>query len=41
MHRAVAKEVEGIEPCTTVELKLKAVSGKPPVLCGVEIIADE
>jgi len=40
-YRALAKEVSGIARCTTVELALKPVSGKAPVLCGVEIIADE
>jgi len=40
-HRALAKKVKGIGLCTTVELTLKTVSGKSPVLCGVEIIADE
>jgi hypothetical protein len=39
--RGLAKEVTGIAPCTTVELALKAVSGKPPVLCGIEIIGEK
>ena len=37
-RRAVVKEVEGIGPCTTIELTLRRVSGKPPLLCGIEVI---
>ena len=39
-NRALAKQVKSIGPCITVELALKPVSGKPPLLCGVEIIAE-
>ncbi len=37
-NKALVKEVKGIGPCTTVELSLKRVSGKPPLICGIEII---
>ncbi len=37
-NKALVKEVKGIGPSSTVELSLKRVSGKPPLLCGVEII---
>jgi len=39
-NRALVKEVRGVGPCKTVELSLRRVSGKPPLLCGVEIIAE-
>ncbi|KPK49596.1 MAG: hypothetical protein AMK72_04090 [Planctomycetes bacterium SM23_25] len=39
-NKAVVKEVSGIDPCTTIELSLKRVSGKPPLLCGMEIIPE-
>lgn len=38
--RALAKEVSGIAPCTAIELALELVSGKPPLLCGAEVIAE-
>jgi outer membrane protein assembly factor BamB len=39
-NQAVAKEVAGVGPCTTVELSLRRVSGRPPLLCGVEAIPE-
>jgi len=39
-NKALAEEVEGVGYCSTVELVLKPVSGKPPLLCGVEIVAE-
>jgi len=39
-NRALAKEVKSIAPCTTVELALKPVSGKAPLICGAEIIQE-
>jgi hypothetical protein len=36
--KAIVKEVNGIGPCTTIALSLKRVSGKPPLLCGIEVI---
>ena len=39
-NRALVKEVTGVGPCKTVELSLRRVSGKPPLLCGVEVIAE-
>jgi len=39
-HKALVKEVKGIGPSTNVEISLKSVSGKPPLLCGVEIISE-
>jgi len=39
-HRALAKEVENIRACTTVEIALKPVSGKAPLICGIEIIQE-
>jgi outer membrane protein assembly factor BamB len=38
--KALVKDVKGIGPCTTVELSLKRGSGRPPLLCGVELIAE-
>jgi outer membrane protein assembly factor BamB len=37
-NKAIVKEVRSIAPCTTVEISLKRVSGKPPLICGIEII---
>ena len=39
-NKALVKEVKGIGPSTTVEFSLKRVSGKPPLLCGMEIIPE-
>jgi len=39
-RKAVVKELGGIGPCTTIELSLKRVSGRPPLLCGVEAIPE-
>jgi hypothetical protein len=39
-NRALVKEVNEISPSDTVDISLKSVSGKPPLLCGVEIIAE-
>ena len=39
-NKAVVKEVNGIGPCTTIEISLKRVSGKPPLLCGIEAIPE-
>ena len=39
-NRAVTKEVSGVGPCTTIELSLKRVSGKPPLLCGIEAVPE-
>ena len=39
-NRAIVKEVKGIGPCTSVEVSLKRVSGKPPLLCGIEIVPE-
>jgi len=39
-HRALAKEVRGIAPCTTIELALKSVSGKAPLICALETIRE-
>ena len=36
-NKAVVKEVKGIGPCTPIELSLRRVSGKPPLLCGIEV----
>ena len=38
-NKAVVKDVKGIGPCRTIELSLKRVSGKPPLLCGIEAIS--
>jgi len=38
--KALVKEVKGIGPCTNVEVSLKHLSGRPPLLCGVEIIPE-
>lgn len=39
-NKALVKEVKGIGPCATVELSLKRVLGKPPLLCGIEMIPE-
>lgn len=39
-NKALTREVKGIGPCTTVELALKSVSGKPPLICGMEIVPE-
>jgi hypothetical protein len=39
-NKALVKEMKGIGPCSTVEFSLKHVSGKPPLLCGIEVIPD-
>jgi outer membrane protein assembly factor BamB len=39
-YKALAKEVKVIGACTTVVLTLKPVSGKAPLICGVEIIQE-
>ena len=39
-NKALAKEVKGISPSRTVELSLKRVCGKPPLLCGIEVIPE-
>ena len=39
-NKAVVKEVNGIGPCTTIEISLKRVYGKPPLLCGIEAIPE-
>lgn len=39
-RKALVKEVKGIAPCTTIELSLRTVSGKPPLLCAVEVMAE-
>jgi hypothetical protein len=39
-NRALTKEMKSIGACTTVELALKPVSGRPPLICGVEIIQE-
>jgi hypothetical protein len=39
-NKALVKELKGIGPSTTVEFSLKQVSGKPPLLCGIEIIPE-
>jgi len=38
--KALVKEAKGIGPSTTVEFLLKRVSGKPPLLCGIELIPE-
>jgi outer membrane protein assembly factor BamB len=37
-NKALVKEVKEIGPSTTVEFSLKHVSGKPPLLCAIELI---
>jgi hypothetical protein len=39
-HKALVKGVGGIGACSTVELVLRSVSGRPPLVCGIEIIAE-
>jgi outer membrane protein assembly factor BamB len=39
-NKALVKQVKGIGPSNTVEFSLKQVSGKPPLLCGIEIIPE-
>lgn len=39
-NKALVKEVKGISPSDTAELSLKSVSGKPPLVCGIEVIAE-
>ena len=37
---ALVKEVGGIDPTSAIEISLKRVSGRPPLLCGVEIVPE-
>ena len=39
-RKALVKEVKDIGPCTTIEVSLRRGSGKPPLLCGIEVIAE-
>ncbi len=36
--RALVKDVTDLAPCTTVEVALKPVTGRPPLLCGIELL---
>jgi hypothetical protein len=38
--RALVKEMKGIGPTTTVELSLRRISGRPPLVCGIEVIPE-
>jgi len=38
--KALVKEVNGVGPSTTVQISLKRVSGKPPLICGIEIVPE-
>jgi hypothetical protein len=40
-HRALTRDIAGVGPCARIEITLKPVSGKPPLLCAVEIIAHD
>jgi len=37
--KALVKELEGIGPAAALTVSLRRVSGKPPLLCGLEAIA--
>jgi hypothetical protein len=39
-NRVLVQEIGDLQPCTTVELALKSLTGKPPILCAVELIAE-
>ena len=39
-NKALVKQVKGISPSGTAELSLKSASGKPPLLCAIETIAE-
>ena len=39
--KTLVKELKGIGPCTTVELSLNHVSGKAPLLCGIEVVPEQ